>query len=544
MEPRSTSRAPQARSGPDPERVVVRDREARAGDDLERFFRGALTTMVAPGATDTRSTRVMARTRWAGEHVLVLRSSASDAERREARAHLDADALRRSDGTFSLDYPGDSGGPPLQPDTEYTLVVEHVSSGARLGEGRLRTAPVPGSEAAAKVTIGVASCHNPFRPDGALHPQALRALTAAQSAYDRVGAGRVVLAGDQVYGDLPAPLSLFDPDHFAKVGPRYRDSIFDCTEDEVRALFQERHRIFWKVDAMRGLMARFACHPILDDHEIVDNFGSDPAHSTPRWASVRAGALGAFHDYQARRVFGDARPASFDHGFRYGDVAVYVTDLRSERFATEDELVLLSDAQLRRLADFLERHGDAAAVVLVLSVPLLHLPDWMIAASVNVAGEGSDAGDRWSAPKAHGSRDALVQVLTRHERAHPHQRLVLAGGDIHVGAAMELRFTEQSRTALQLVSSALSNVQGRVQELAGGAMARAVSTKGRPTKTFAHASMLEGVDGADRNPCAQLNMGVIDVDASGHDAAVRVRLLSPDEEVVPNAAPVFDSGWR
>jgi len=521
-------------------RPCVLDREAIVGDELEAFFRGALSTMVAPGAVDTDSARIMGRTRWAGAHVAVLRSEASDRDRHEVPVDLDADAMRRSDGTFSVRV----GPSSLQPDTEYRFCVESRASGARLGDGRFRTAPVPGSAAAAKVTLGVVSCHNPFAPDGTLHPAAQRALTTAPAAFRDVGASRILLCGDQMYGDLPERLSLFDPEHFAKVGPRYRDSIFDCTEDEVRALYQERHRIFWKPERLQALLAEFACHPILDDHEIVDNFGSKPEHSTPRWQNVRAGALAAFHDYQARRVFGDTRPAAYDHGFRYGDVAVYVMDLRSERYSDSDEIVLASPAQFRRLEDFLRAHGDAKAVVLTLSVPLLHLPQWLMGTAVKVTGEGSDADDRWTAPRARPSRDALVDVLTRHERSHPHQRLVLAGGDIHVGAAMEVRFTDRSRTALQLVSSALSNAQGRVAEVSGAALARAASTRGRTTEAYAHAAMLEGVDGADQNPVAALNMGVIDVDGTSHDTAVRVRLLSPDDSVVPVPETVFDSGWR
>ncbi len=51
----------------------------------------------------------------------------------------------------------------------------------------------------------------------------------------------------------------------------------------------------------RGRSAR-AGVAILDDHEIVDNFGTPPEHSEPAFQNLRAGALDAFYDYQGARA--------------------------------------------------------------------------------------------------------------------------------------------------------------------------------------------------------------------------------------------------
>ncbi len=516
--------------------LPLRVRSPRDAGPHAAFFTSPLSTMVAPGLTGPTSVRVGARTRWRGPHRLVVRSLASDAGSRSVAA-TPPEAILARDGTLSLDCDG------LEPDTDYAFRVEAMAVDGVLGEGRFRTAP-PTSRADGVYRFGILSCNNPFAPDGGLDPAGLRVLSFAERTLRAEGVSRVFWMGDQIYGDLPEPLSLFDPEFFRAIAPAGRDSIFDCSADEVRALYQERHRIFFKPRPLTDLLAGFASHAILDDHEIIDNFGSDPKHHGPRWRAVREGALDAFHDYQARRVFGEARPASFDHGVRHGPIAFYVLDLRSPRTATHEAIDLMGDAQRARLEAFLARNADAAAVVLVLSVPILHVPDWMATVAARLSGEGSDAADRWSCARAQPCRDQLLDALARHTQRHPAQRVLLVGGDIHVGAAMRFRLGEDGRDMLQLVSSAISNVQGRAHEVAAEALPRMRSVMGRHSRTYARAELLEGVGPERHNPYGGLNFGVVEIDARpASDAGVRLRLFGADDAVIPGPRVVFDSGW-
>ncbi|HJL15331.1 MAG TPA: alkaline phosphatase D family protein [Sandaracinaceae bacterium LLY-WYZ-13_1] len=506
------------------------------------FFEGAMDRMVAPGRTGRHSVRIMARSPHPGMHRVRIVALDRDDEVHDAIVRAPNPGV--TDGTFSLTYPEEEpGARALRAGTPYAFRLWHEASDELVGEGRFETAHEPGTEGARRCTFGILSCHNPFADDGTLQPEALRCLEIAPRVFDQVGASRLLMMGDQVYGDLPEAQSLFEPAHFRRVAPPGRSSIFDCTRREARHLYQERHRIFWKTERFRELQARWATHPILDDHEVVDNFGSLPEHAGPRWRNVRDGALDAFHDYQARRVFGERRPPSFQHGFSVGDVAVYVMDLRSQRSAQGERIELYARSQLGQLRHFLTQHRERRAIVLVLSVPILHVPDWIATVGGKITGEGSDVADRWSYDRCQLSRDALLDVLETHRRAAPHQQLVVAGGDVHVGAAMRLNWRHDSLRTHQLVSSAISNHQGALHERIAEAVPKTSSVMGRARSIYAEAELLKGADGANRNPFGGLNVGVIDFEGRGAETGVRMRLFSHDDAPVPAPVPVFDSGW-
>ena len=504
------------------------------------FARGSMRSIAAPGLTTTRSVRLSVRSPRSGPHVLWIESAAGKTYTLRFEPTED---LARSDGTFSVLYPPeDDSSPALEPGTPHRFTLRHMASDEKIGEGSFTTAPLPGSAGARHTTLGVLSCNDPFNDDGTLSADALRALEVAPETYAAHGVDRVILAGDQVYGDLPKSISLFDEDFFHAAGPPHRRSILDCSADEIRMLYQARHRAFWKTERFRELQSRFACHPILDDHEIIDNFGSLPEHGAPAWSAVREGAMAAFHDYQGRRIFGDARPPVFDHGFRHGHVAVYVLDLRSCRRVRDGQIEILGRAQRARLASFLERNGDASCAVLVLSVPILHVPDWIPGLASKLSREGSDADDRWGCPNACDSRDALFALLQHHLDRFPRQRLVFVGGDIHIGTAMSFEFEGASRPCVQLVSSPIANVENAMARVLAERLPSLRSLKGRRRGAHVEASVLHGLPGYDHNPFGGLNFGMVDVETSGGDASVRLRLFSHDDGEVPRARTVFDTG--
>lgn len=154
-------------------------------------------------------------------------------------------------------------------------------------------------------------------------PDALRALEV----------DRVLMLGDQMYADPPESRSLFDDAYFQSIGPAGRMRLLDCSSDELRRIYQDRHRLFWSLESMRELQAHWPCTLVIEDHEIVDNFGSAPAHATPRFAALRQGALEAAFDDQLARSFGrvDDRPDHFAHGFHHGPISVYNLEPRSEK---------------------------------------------------------------------------------------------------------------------------------------------------------------------------------------------------------------------
>jgi alkaline phosphatase D len=439
----------------------------------------------------------------------------------------DGEGDRTAAFTYPDDFPGE---PPLAPQTV------HVFRLGALGGGRFVTAPPPDA-APAPLRVGLLSCHEPFDAAGVVHERARRMLRIAGETLRAPDVAFAVLAGDQVYADHPPRCSLFDARFFAREAPPGRRSILDCTRAEVRALYQRRYRAFWAFPEWRRLQAQLATYPILDDHEIVDNWGSIEEHHGPRWANLRDGALDAFHDYQASRVLPRRGPA-FDHGFRWGRTGVYVTDLRSQRRATRETTLVLGDAQHARLAAWLAASGDLDALLLVVSVPIMHLAE----AAATLIGKlfPGDAADRWTFANALPCRDRLLRAVHTHARAHPRQRIVMLAGDIHVGCAFRLDWSDGTPALIQLTSSAVSNVTSPVVRLGAKLVPHTVGDVWGDGFTGRGALIPSVVDG--EHPYPGLNFGLVDLDG-GRPARLRFRLVGDDGAEMPRAKMVYDSGW-
>lgn len=255
---------------------------------------------------------------------------------------------------------------------------------------------------------------------------------------------------------------------------------------------------------------------------------------------MREGAIAAFHDYQASRGVGPDRPSAFDQSFRYGPLSVYVLDLRSERRADAHAVQVYSDAQHARLARFLDASHDQQVIVVGLSVPIVHAPDWLASAGLVALGEHSDVADRWCQPKARASRDRLLRLLRDHQRANPRQRMVMVGGDIHTGVVGRFEWGDATPPLYQLASSAVSNRQSPLLDALARGVPAGLSVRGGPHDPFARAVVLAPGEGM-RNPYGGLNAGIVQVRPRGAESDVRLVLLGLDDDGA--VVPVFDSGW-
>lgn len=532
---------------------VRRARARRIG--RAAFHRDPLEVAVAAGATGPDHVRLWGRTSTDGSHELVLTERASG--RCVASVRFDVSAGSASDGTWTLSYPGDfPDALPLEPATGYGFCVRVAAQGASpsrwLGEGRFDTAPRGGEDTPERFAIAVMSCHLPFDAQGRSSPRACRLLELLPEELERWNVKRVLMLGDQVYGDYPPDCSLFNADYFRTVAPGARRSVLDCTREEVRRLYQERHRIFWKHPAFARLMARFPCHMILDDHEIVDNFGTSDEHSGPRFENLREGALDAFYDYQAARSLptkDGKRPSAFFQSFTYGTVAGFIMDLRSERRATAEQIEVVSPEQWRALTRFLADNRDKHVIFLGLSVPLLHVPDWLATTGALICDADGDVADRWTNPKMHASRDRLFHLIREHQQGNPDQRLVLLGGDVHVGAVSRFAWSDDTRDTYQVIASALSNTEGFMLRGLVDLIPKIGAVIGHDGNADFSGELLEAApDPASSeepaNPYGKLNVGVIEVERQPgrRESSVRLVLVGCNDDGPPSAHVVFDSG--
>ncbi len=500
-------------------------------------FGEELQSMVVIGAVTASSVRLWCRAVGTGPYRLIIEPVGSppitvDIEIRDGSAdHTGA-------WTYPDEFPGASR---LAPTTAHELrIADH--DGSVVGCGRFTTAP-ESANAPHAFTFAAMSCHQPFDNKGELSERSRSMLRVAHEAMTVRGAQFFLAMGDQVYSDAPPAHSLFDESYFQRVAPPGRASLLECTRGEIRALFQQRYRQFWAIPELQRLYAEFPSWPMLDDHEIVDNFGSLEEHALPPWDSVREGALDAFHDYQGSRVLAATpadRPRSFDHGFRWGTTAVYQIDNRSERRAYAEHTQVVTPAQLSTFSEFLRAHDDARLLIIMVPVPLVFVPSRL----ANLAGALThhEGIERWSHERCRPDRDRIFRLLVEHARAHPAQKLLLLSGDIHAGTAFQIKWTE-GLVFHQLTASALTNKESFVTTFLTELAPRTVSSLSCGDLE-AEVSLVAAADGAPaQNPFGRLNLGFVHVDDDGHRTRVQLELVSASDDERPIPVTAYLSPW-
>ena len=509
---------------------------------VTKRFEVELEDAVATGWVRERSARLWARSSKGGR--LRVRLWEQDSDRIE-EAIISPQWRAQVDRTTTFRWPEDVEGArgALRPGVAYAYEIIREEDDKQLGHGEFETSPERPEEYPERFAFAFTSCHQPFDDDGKISEHAVRLVSKVHEVLDEHHVKAVFLCGDQMYSDYPSTMSLFDDKYFAEVGPPDRKSILECSPEEVRELFHKRYRAFWGMENFQRLQADWASYPMLDDHEMVDNFGSAPKHSTPEWAAVRQGALDACHDYQTSRVLGqpNERPSSLHYGMRWGPVATFVMDLRSEKRATEDRCDIFSTDQLADVARFLRGNEDASLLILVLTVPLAHMPEWMSAVGKTLEGEGGDLADRWGQPAARESRDRMMALLYEHRRRRPWQPLVMVGGDVHMGAVSELRWEDESAQSIyQLISSPLTNDEARSIQIGSALSHEALqSISGPEGVPAAKVRLLPGTAGLDRNPLSALNVGLVECTWRDSRLFFRLMFLALDDEGEPKV--VYES---
>jgi alkaline phosphatase D len=463
-----------------------------------------------------------------------------DAEgHRLARGPCAGTALGDGD-VHTAHWPGDvPGAPPLAARHAYHLAIEERATGREVARVAFRTPPHPGSRE--RVCLALTSCHQPFDRNGRYRSASLTLLAELPELLRRVEADAVLLLGDQIYADEPLGLSLYAPGHFAEVGPAGRSSLHACAPGEVRELFEQRYRVFWSCRDWRCLLAGWPTYSMIDDHEVIDNFGSHPDHATAAWASVREGALDAAYNYQLSRVHGGGvRPQSMHYTFDLGPLPVFVMDLRSTRRHDGERIFVCDDAQLDEVEAFLERERERPAAAIALSIPLAHVPTYVARLGGWLLPRGNAFEERWVC--ADHSRARLVRVLQRQARRAPGRRILLLGGDVHSGAVSEVVWSDgETPSVYQLTSSAVSNLESTIirnaSRLGPKLNARIDAEKG---EKVARLRVLPGTGGLEQNPTDELNVGLVEVDPSRGEECVRFSLLGPTRD---GAGVIYQSRW-
>lgn len=509
-----------------------------------------LSRMVGVGKITDESVRIWLRTDRAGDHELEVWP-----DRQPAKGEIGVFKVPdgAADLTDSVAFPGDFPGlSPLQPLQRYRFRITRSNGRVTVGIGSFQTAPKGTEDTPEKFSIGVMSCHQPFEEtSGLLSDASMRMLRLARAALLQHDARLVLLCGDQIYSDHPERCNLFEQHYTSSKLPFGSDPILMWPAATVRKAFQQRYRQFWWMKEIQYVHGHFPCYPILDDHEIVDDWGSKVVHARPTkytdWSRLKVGALQAYADYQATRVMPPMTtlPDSLHYRFEYGTVGGFVLDLRSQRSIADGRLI--GKSQFADFERFLKESADKHAILVVASVPVVHLPDWLTNVGASIAGDRVDFPDHWSYKKNIPTRNRFLNLLRNYSRNHPRQKIILVSGDVHIGCAFAIRWKAQGDpTIYQFTSSAISNkmkkaeVEASVHGPSLFGLTDSIQFGGQDPA--AQVSLLKGGKGGLRNnPFGGLNLGIIEVRKRGNESGIVLKLMGYTEEDHQTPVAMFES---
>jgi len=244
----------------------------------------------------------------------------------------------------------------LRPATKYRYLLRLLEGGAGpadsgriLASGEFTTAPEPASSDTLSFVFG--SCHFPAILGQGFEPGRWKELDRWENLARRRDYDLMVLMGDQIYGD---DIDHLGNDWFERYANRYHQM-----------------RAYWP---MREVLRRTPTYMIFDDHEVADDWGSDPDFS--RLEPGREDrALDAYRAFQHSHNPGGQKPTGpFYYPFRWGPAAFFVLDCRSQRGISASH-PMLGDDQFRALQHWARNEARQADVIFVVAtVPMAFLP--------------------------------------------------------------------------------------------------------------------------------------------------------------------------
>lgn len=365
---------------------------------------------------------------------------------------LSATAEARTDFTTCLRLPKDTAGRAYE-------VLD--AAGESIHSGVLPD--VEGGGAGDSIRIGFLSCHQPFDEEGRVTPEARASLKTALETFRETRPDLVLLLGDQIYADAPESLSVFGGDSPLPIGSEYEEADRNAPDGGlarqalIRKAYQRQYRRF-AIPEWRQLQAEFLTLPILDDHDLVDNYAAEEGGKLVEDRVAYRGAIQAYGDYQAARVLGPGtrRSRGFQFTRRLRHVGLFVFDLRTQRDPESGRL--LSDEQRVDFEDFLFSSRELPNIALGASIPPLHVPTWAgTLAKYFLAPFAGDFADRLSSDAFVADRDWLLTTLRKHQEEHPGQNVVVLSGDIHACGAWRAEWDVDAPPLYQLIASPITH---------------------------------------------------------------------------------------
>jgi phosphodiesterase/alkaline phosphatase D-like protein len=304
----------------------------------------------------------------------------------------------------------------LSPGTSYRASIKDLT-GAQIGlTAALRT----GVPAPSMVRLWFGSCYNGVNGDQIWDTMYKRMPAAPPDA--------LFLVGDQVYADEPQNwLPSTQMPYWSMEGA--------ALEEAYESLYEKA----WTNTQVARVLASVPTLMTWDDHELYDDWGTDPRHrrSDTRGNQQYATIEKVYRRYERAHGPGDVN-ATLDFGTKFGPVAVYTLDLRSERGMSSTSPIV-GEAQHGRLQAFIDGLDSSTKIlVVVTSVPVTFVNQRTIAAGMaDLKDLDLDLADQWNYPGRQGvyfdnrpDLKRLFRTLFAWQRAG--RKAIVIGGDVHM----------------------------------------------------------------------------------------------------------------
>jgi len=233
----------------------------------------------------------------------------------------------------------------------------------------------------------------------------------------------------------------------------YYDVDFPTPSGRVRDYRRNYLQSWLKDEHAAQVLRSFPHYMTLDDHEIVDNFGTDPEEAETEQTLLRP-ALRAYQEYVgSRQPRASKRPESLYYHFAHGKTGFFVLDTRTERSVKDKRII--GEEQLEALEAWLK--GTAYDLrFIVSSVPFVAQlrPPGLDRNRERLSDKKADkwCGDAWKT-----QRDRIICAIC----AAGVDRLVFLVGDMHCTyhARMLIGDRRKRTTVHELAGGPLNQIQ-------------------------------------------------------------------------------------
>ena len=233
----------------------------------------------------------------------------------------------------------------------------------------------------------------------------------------------------------------------------YYDVDFPAPSEQVPDYRRNYHQSWLKDEHASRVLRSFPQYMTLDDHEIVDNYGTDPVEAKAEHA-LKGAALQAYDEYVASRQPPASETSdSLYYQFAHGKTGFFVLDTRTERSAKDKRMI--GQEQLEALEAWL--NGTAYDLRFVVSsvpfVAQLRPPGL----DRNDVRRGDQRADKWCGDAWNAQRDHIIGAIC----AADADRLVFLVGDMHCTyhARMLIGDRRKRITVHELAGGPLNQIQ-------------------------------------------------------------------------------------